>query len=163
MTPMPSWLPGLLSPNGTHAEQIEQLYAVYQNDFVSSKPHYDGCPVFRNRRIRPGTQHEESFWHFITPGKHKDNNIDPIRAERLPWAGSILRNWDKAEITRWDYVEGDGDINTYLWIRDADYVMVLERRPDRQYVNVYQLVTAYPIDGEGRKKSLERKFVKRLA
>jgi hypothetical protein len=116
--------------------------------------------VWWNRQVREGF--EEAFWHLIT---RDDASIgarlfDPRRAERLAWCGPIIRHCDDASILRWRYRESRGQIRLYLWLQDYDYVVILEERDTRRGRG-YFLITAHHLDGEGRRRNLQRKYEKR--
>lgn len=160
----PLWLPAMVSVEGEWWDIVSRLYAVFYNDFHHGRPTYEGRPVWWNQTLNPGEQYEEGFWHLITRTDNfiGDRLLDTRRAERLPWCAPTIVNAAEAEIKRWDYLEGSGRKRTYLWLRDFDYVVVLEKRIQRGK-SIAFLITAYHVDGERAKDNLERKFRKRVS
>jgi hypothetical protein len=111
-----------------------------------------------------GFTYEGGFWHLVSryhyewspSGRAKRRDFDPPRAERLPWFAPVVRNADTEAVLAWDYLEANGKINTYLWLSNWDYVVVLQRRSQTRG-EVYFLVTAYHVDGPGTAAKLHRK------
>lgn len=81
------------------------------------------------------------------------------RAERLPWARPMLDNVGQAEILNWDYEEGDGDIHTYVWLKDFDYLIVMKRYKDGRR----RLITAFWLEYESKRRGLLKKYARRRA
>ena len=157
---MPEWLPEFCATNGEWEEVVSALYEVFQRDFATNPPRVDGCPVWYQRRI--SDRYEEAFWHLITRDDDAtgDRQFDPRRAERLSWCGPILRHCNDPAIIRWRFRESKGQIRLYLWLELWDYVVVLEER-DMRSGRIYFLITAYHLDGKGRRRTLRRKYEKR--
>ena len=70
----------------------------------------------------------------------------------------MLDNCSHPEIKAWDYEEGDGDVHTYVWLENSDYVIVMKRYRDGRR----RLITAYYVDYESKRKALLKKYTKRL-
>ena len=163
MTVAPSWLPATVNCNGVWSQVIVVLYAVFDRDFRQGMPRFQGQPVWWDRKVAPGEKYEDGFWHLITREDPRAGRVpDFRRAERLPWCGPLLLNEAKPEVLVWNYKEGDGQIRTYVWLRDFDYVAILQRRTTRKG-HVMFLITAYYVDGNATRKNLERKHTEREA
>jgi hypothetical protein len=163
MTAPPAWLPKAVSVDGEYHEVVALLYKIFETDFKVARPRLGPLLVWWDKRILPGEQYEEGFWHLIT---REDNRTgerlhDPRRAERLPWCGPTIRHHDDPTVTVWDYREAGGNTRTYVWLEQFDYVIILEKTLTRRYGEVAFLVTAYHVDGEDHRKSLRRKFESR--
>lgn len=155
MTDGPEFLPSRAETNGDWTVVCDSLYAVYQADFCRSPVEHFGTRVFRDRRILPdGQGKEESFWHLITCDDKTvgERLFDPGRASRLPWARPLIVAEAREEVVVFDYEEGNRRLRRYVWLKDDDYVVVLEHKGDRLF-----LVTAYFIDYEGKRRQLERR------
>ena len=159
---MPAWLPPLMPVGGNWNDLVASLHDVFERDFTQGKPRVAAEPVWWDRRILPGEQFEEGFWHLITKEDPEYGRLpDFRRAERLAWCAAILANWNDPAVTSWEYMEGNNQRRRYLWVRDHDYVVVLQpRRVGGK--NILILITAYHIDGESGRRSLRRKFDKRV-
>jgi hypothetical protein len=161
VTPPPAWLPGMQDCSGVWADVVVILFAVFDNDFRSASPRFQGLPIWWDRRIEIGEKYEEGFWHLITRDDPLAGRVpDFRRAERLPWCQPTLRHDTEPEVSIWSYKEGGGQIRTYVWLRDFDYVVILQRRSTRRG-DVMVLVTAYYVDGPSSRRSLDRKRVNR--
>ncbi len=71
--------------------------------------------------------------------------------------GPVIANSTEPEVEVWDYEEGRGRVRTYVWLRDHDYLVVLEKRQKRIGLVAF-LVTAFHIDGPGKRADLEKKL-----
>jgi hypothetical protein len=157
---IPGWLPRFCETDGVWEEVVAALYAVFRRDIIDNPPWIDDAPVWIDRTISHGF--EESFWHLISRIDYAsgDRQFDPRRAERLPWCGALLRNSDNPAVRRWRCRDERGRIRMYLWYEDGNYVVILEEKTMRRGV-VYFLTTAYHVDGDSQRRSLNRKYEKR--
>ena len=156
---MPDWLPPVIVLDGLWDEWIERLYQVFDNDFKNPFCFHVGTKLQIDNRIIPGERFEEGFWHIVTTDNRYNGgrDIDPRRAERLPWCAPTITHPDAPEVLFWDYREGSQKIRTYLWLSQHDYVVILERRR-----KVFYLVTAFYLDGRNRREAMEKKRQKGL-
>ena len=123
----------------------------------------------------PGMESEREliFWHLTTRDdfdvrydhrgrqqKVKNGNRLPDlpRCRRLRWIRAILEHCPCEEILQWEYMEGTGKLQTYVWLEDHDFVVILKNIPD----GTYRLKTSYHLDGPQRRKSLRDKYENRL-
>jgi len=160
---LPAWLPPVHSCDGSWPEVVAALYSIFDRDFRSGRPRVRGAPIWWNRTVKGGDQFEEGFWHLISRTDPKTGERLPEfrRAERLPWCRPVIDHEHEPEILVWDYVEGNGRTRTYVWLSDHDYVTIMERRP-AQRRDVMFLVTAYYVDGKGRRRQLQSKYEARV-
>ena len=164
MSEMPPWLPPLISTNGNWHEVLTRLYAIFDTDFKKGRPEFQGRIVFWDNRILPGEKYEEGFWHLITrrDAQTGDRLLDPPRAEKVPWCAPTIRHTDDIVVRVWDYPEGTGKVRTYVWLENSGYLVILEKRKGRTAKGLAFLVTAYHVDGEDTRRSLKRKYERRL-
>ncbi len=163
MITKPEWLPDLISVDGEWQEVCSKLYGVFQNDFHKIERRYQNRLLWWDRRIIDG-EYEEGFWHLITKD-NKDSNerlFDPRRAERLPWCGPTISNHDNCAVKAWDHMEHSKRIRTYVWLEAHDYVIILEKRSVGKRDIVF-LITAYYVEGDSTRRSLNRKYQERLS
>lgn len=155
----PDWLPPLWPMSPWSEAVMEQLYAIFRRDFIDDPALYDGCEVWFFPERERGK--ELIFWHLVEredPPGSGHRFPDFRRCERLPWARAMLDHHRAPQIKAWDYEEGDGDIRTYVWLEALDYVIVMKRfRGGRR-----RLITAYFIDYDSKRRTLRRKWEKRL-
>ena len=166
MTP-PPWLPATVSCNGTWDDVLRALYSIFDRDFRRGAPRFRGFPVWWDRTVKPGEQYEEGFWHLITRDDpfQAERLPDFRRAERLPWCRPTLDNEQDPAVTVWDYDTDRKGIRTYVWLRDLDYLAILERRVVDKRVRprtIMFLVTAYHVDGDWKRKQLQASYEARL-
>ena len=150
----PHWLPPLFQMSPWSVAVMEALYAIFQRDFVNNPANYRGSQVwFFPERDR---DKENIFWHLVEREDKAtgDRLADFRRAERLPWARAMLDHLGQPEILDWDFEEGNGDIHTYVWLKDFDYLIVMKKYKDGRR----RLLTAHFIDQEHKRKKLLKKY-----
>ncbi len=103
---------------------------------------------------------EKIFWHLTTRKEKKTGERLPDlrRSERLPWVRPMLDQPERPEVLAWDYEEGDGDINTYVWLGKYDFLILLKKYPD----TTRRLITSYWLEYENTKTKLRKKYEKRI-
>ncbi len=159
---MPAWLPAMLDTSyGTDKEWdrlIARLYEIFERDFIRIQCHFEELRVvFDNRKI--GSPYEEGFWHLVSRDDKRINDrlFDPQRARRLPWCKPTIENSRLKDVCVWNFLEKNKRTNTYIWLVDLDYLVILQRRK-----NVVFLVTAFWVDGDASRKALRKKYGKRI-
>ncbi len=41
----PSWLPKIIDVNGDWAMKVNELYAIFRNDFIANRPTFNNLPI----------------------------------------------------------------------------------------------------------------------
>lgn len=169
--PNPPWLPDMASVSGTVDAVVPLLYEVFHRDVVLGNLRLRTKPVWWDRSPTEvfGLVYEGGFWHLVsrdyyqwTPsGRVRHRDFDPARAERLPWFAPMIRHAEEGPVLTWDYLEAHGRVNTYVWLEDSDYVVVLQRRAQRKG-DIYFLATAYHVDGDSTRAKLKKKYEERV-
>jgi hypothetical protein len=156
-------------------DTYKALYAIFRRDFVDSRPYYRGSEVWHFPEKDDGK--EVLFWH-LTTREHKPEPVprrmrryaasisrpsgrypDLRRCERLPWVRPMIENSLQPEVLAWDYREGDGDIHTYVWLKDRDFVVIMKKyRNGRR-----RLITSFYVDEDYKRRDFERKYAERIA
>ena len=153
------WLPPIID-NSEYADWdkfLEEVYRIFKRDFLEGDTlSYRSAPVIINSELERGK--EKTFWHLThrtEKGKRwgRRKIRDVRRAERLPWIRPIITNHADKDILDFDYFEGQGILRTYLWLRNWDFVVILE-----SLNGCYLLITAYSVDYAGQKEGLEKKY-----
>jgi len=160
----PDWLPDILCVDGDYSQVLDALYKVFQRDIAAAQLMLDGHAISWDRRRIANSAYEEGFWHLITCTDKitGDRLHDPRRAERLPWCGPTIRHNADPAVTAWEYEESNGKIRTYLWLKNFNYVLVLEKRLQKKGSPEAVLITAFHVGGEGTRKSLQKKYNTRV-
>lgn len=158
MNHLPAWLPPMAEVNPWTAETFDILYSIFKRDFKDSQPVYQGRPVWFFPEMEDGR--EVIFWHMTS---EKDKNTgerlpDLRRSERLPWARPMIDNPGQPEVLAFDYLESDGDNNTYVWVKDHDFVVLMKRYRDGRR----RLLTSFYVKYENYRGKLQRKYVRRV-
>ena len=156
MNPLPAWLPPMAEVNPWTAETFDMLYSIFKRDFKVSQPVYQGRPVWFFPEMEDGK--EVIFWH-MTSEKDKDTGErlpDLRRSERLPWARPMIDSTGQPEVLAFDYLESDGDTNTYVWLKDHDFVVLMKRYRDGRR----RLLTSFYIKYENYRDKLQRKYAR---
>jgi hypothetical protein len=166
MSPRPIWLPDMVNTDGDFHEVLRLLYDIFEEDIISGACSFEGRPVWWDRRKTDwaNNTYDRGFLHLISREDYSldDRLFDPRRSERLPWCSPTICNASNPEVLVWDYEERKKRIKTYIWLRNWDYVVIVEKKPIRNYGTVAFLVTAYHIDGNSSRKNLTRKYENRI-
>ena len=158
VTLYPAWLPELLQVDPWTGHTFEILYEIFTRDFKISRPHFQGYEVWFFPEMDEGK--EKIFWHLT----HQDDEEagvrlpDPRRSERLPWVRCLIENPERQEVIWWDYREASGDIHTYIWLKEYDFVVVMKKYRDGKR----RLISAFHISYSHTRRSLEKKYNRRI-
>jgi hypothetical protein len=164
---VPDWLPGLEDTDGDWDEVVQRLYGIFETDFKKGRPTFDGIPIWWEWRCEPGDPYEDGFWHLIArDGGQSQRLFDPPRAQRIRWCLAVIQNSGDPAVSRWDFKEGSGRVRTYLWLREHDYVVIMERKTKcRKHTgerfDIYDLITAFHVDGDDERLKLLSKHDRR--
>jgi hypothetical protein len=158
----PEWLPPIVSVSGRWSKVVKTLYAIFDQDFRKDGCIFDGRPVWWDRR-KVDSPYDEGFWHLITKFDRVEDDrlLDPRRAERLPWCKPTVEHNGDPAVLVWDYEEGNSTRRTYVWLKDRDYVVLLDKKCVGKR-NVAFLITAYYVGGSSTRANLTRKYEARL-
>lgn len=152
----PRWLPVMLNLNPWTTTTFDMLYEIFKADFIVSKPYFEGQIVWHFPEKEDGK--EAVFWHMTSREDEQGARFPDLRrSERLPWARATIDNASEPEILCWDYLEGNGDIHTYIWLNDFDYIVIMKKYRDGSH----RLITAYYIEYPHTKRKLIKKYTKR--
>ncbi|MDR9769511.1 hypothetical protein [Acetomicrobium sp.] len=153
----PCWLPKMHPVGSLDRKTYYELYQIFRNDFILSKPLFCGKKVFIFPEMEDGK--EKIFWHLTTRDdkKAKQRLPDLRRSERLPWIKPIIDNFLAPEILVWDYEEASKDIHTYFFFEKGDFVVILKKCNKRLY-----LLTAYWIEYNHQKTKLIKKYENKI-
>jgi hypothetical protein len=157
--PFPIWMPELIEVSPWTADTFTQLYAVFQQELAPpNQLRLDGRKVTFFPDMDDGK--EKMFWHLTHREDYATKVLMPElqRCARLSWVASMLSNAHQPEVIRWDYSESNGNLCTYLWLKDHDYVVILKKFPSGDY----RLITAHCVDVSIKRSTLESKYKKRI-
>jgi len=124
------WLPPLVlfgDHGGEWNRYLEAVYAWFKQDFIDSKP------VFQGRRLglkrHPLTDGKEAtFWHMTSEGQDEENRLPDLRrCERIRWPKQVIENAGDPKIKWWVSVKRHED-RIHIWLEEEDYVVVLADR-----------------------------------
>lgn len=151
----PTWLPDLVrfvDHDGDWDRYLEATYEIYLQDFVHSKPTFEGRTLALKRHPVSGGK-EATFWHLVSSGPIEDDRLPDFRRfERIGWPRAIIDHAADPSVLVWEN-ERRGDRRACLWLPAADYLVVLAKR------STYTLLwTAYPADREHTKRKLRAEY-----
>ena len=91
------WLPELMlfaEFDNNWTEYENALYKVFKNDFIDSKPYFEGQGVFI-RKYPMEFDKEDAFFHVTCQDFEKNKNREPDfrRCERIKWIRSFIENY----------------------------------------------------------------------
>ena len=142
------WLPELIYPDvpgQIDDAYLDRLYAVFERDFVLSKPEW---PDLRfSVTMRPNHMGWPStFWHIISEGPDEESrrlNID--RCARIAWPLKLIKEFilvypeNTSSRIRWWETSRGKDRRLLISTADHAYVVVVALRRTHAH-----LITAYP-------------------
>lgn len=155
MTEQLDWLPHLVlfeEYGGDWDRYLEALYAFFKQDFIVSKPAYNGVTLALKRH--PVIQNKEAtFWHIISEGDSEADRIpDMRRCERIRWPRPVIEHSGVAAIKIWSS-ERRGEKRICLWLEDAEYLVILAER--KGYILLW---TAFMVEQEHTKRKLRKEY-----
>lgn len=162
MNSKPEWLPDLISVDGNWEVVLKKLYKIFKVDFILGRPKLEDKPVFWDKSIKEGDKYENGFWHLIEK-KYPDSDerkFNPRRAERLPWCAPVINHCNDVIVKYWEYSESSNKINIYLWLEDFDYVIIFQKKKFKIGIVAF-LITAFYVDGDSKKRNLNKKYLDR--
>jgi hypothetical protein len=155
----PHWLPEPLEVMPWGSETYDLIYECFERDLKPNPPRYNGKFIFYSKNLIDGK--EEGFWHItdrdVSRGKRGNRLPEPARCAKICWIAPMLRNSGHPDLLEWDYVEGDGGVNRYIWLFDYDYIIILQDLGRK-----YRLRTAYTVDNENERNKLQKKYERRI-
>ena len=159
--PTPAWLPTISDLSGEWSAVFSGLYEVFCRDFKQARPVYQGLEIWWDSRVITESTHEEGFWHLVTAEDRSDGQRKPDfrRAEKLGWVRAIIQNCDQPEVSCWEDRFANPRPRIYLWLEEANFVVVLERmkiRPRGEIKEAMMLITAFCSDGSSTQRKLRR-------
>lgn len=149
------WLPSLVlfsAYSGDWDRYLETIYAWFKQDFIDSKP------IFQGRRLglkrHPLTHGKEAtFWHMIQEGEvEEDRTPDFRRCERIRWPKPIIERDAYPVIKVWRNQRGREE-RVCLWLVQENYLVILADRGE--YILPW---TAYLVEQPHRKRKLQREY-----
>jgi hypothetical protein len=156
---IPPWLPGLLlleSCNGDWTQYVENVYAQFKQDFVDSKPTFQGHRL-RLKRYPIDQGKESTFWHMISEGKIEADRIPDLRrCERIGWPKLLIERVPSAELRMWAQ-NRNNESRIAIAVDDFSYIVVLAERHDDN--GVYYLPwTAFYVEHTHSRKKFEKEW-----
>lgn len=155
MTERPDWLPPLVLLNdhgGDWNAYLETIYGWFRQDFVDSKP------VFQGRRLglkrHPLSQGKEAtFWHMTSEGTtEEDRTPDFRRCERIRWPRPVIEHDTDPRVKVWRNQRGREE-RVCLWFEQESYLVILADRGD--YILPW---TAYLVERPHQQNKLLKEY-----
>ena len=128
---------------------IENLYSIYECDFIQRPPSFRCVPV--QRKKYPLTDGKDTtFWHIISQGTEPERQLVPERCRCLPWIKPIILNETADEVKVWP-VKRNQETRYNLFLQDKYFLVVLAERK-----GYYIIWTAYPVYAHTKRKLLKQ-------
>ena len=133
-------------------QYLETIYQFFCQDFVSSKPNFEGKRFALKRHpIIKGK--EATFWHMISEGNVEDERLPDLRrCERIRWPRPMIEALESSHIKWWRNKRKEEE-RIVIALEDFSYVVVLADRGE--YVLLW---TAYCVEQEHRRQKLQREY-----
>ena len=156
---IPEWLPELVlfkDHNGQWEEYVEAIFQFYRESFVKSRPNFRDQLVY----VRHHPAHDgkgATFWHIVSEGKEEEERIPDLRrCERIRWPRPMIERNNLDDVKIWETqrpFRKRVQTRVNLALNDFSYMIVLGMHP-----RGFDLVTAYYVEREHRRKKLKRDF-----
>jgi hypothetical protein len=155
MSDSPDWLPPLVlfsAYDGDWNRYLEAIYAWFKQDFIDSKPLFQGRRLGLKRH--PMTYGKEAtFWHMIQEGEvEEERTPDFRRCERIRWPKPIIEQDSDPAIKIWRNYRGR-EVRVCLWLVPENYLVILADRGD--YILPW---TAYLVEQPHRRQKLQKEY-----
>lgn len=137
-------------------DQLAQLEAIFQKDFVDEAFAINGCTVKIVNKASFNQEfkgYPETFVHLITrESKMKGQRMfDKERANRVHWIKPILVNFQNPRIKYYEYLDEKGIMKKHFWFQESDFMVVL-----KPIGNDLLIVTGFKVDALEKKRYLKR-------
>ncbi|MBB63461.1 MAG: hypothetical protein CMO81_00165 [Waddliaceae bacterium] len=159
MDDTPDWLPPLIlftDYRGQWNDYIDAVYDAYCKDFMRCRPQFRGETV--HSRYHPAHGNKgATFWHLVSEGKVEEERIPDLRrCERIRWPRPIIENSELTDVKVWEgYRPWRGQLQTRVnfSLFNFSYLVVIAKNS-----RGYDLLTAYWIEQEHRRRKLKREY-----
>lgn len=131
---------------------LEEVYQVFYQDFVRSKPTFQGVRLgLKKYPIIAGKEY--TFYHMTHSGNiENDREPDMRRMERIPYPRPIIDNSTDKDLKVWKNQRGS-DSRILIFHEEESYLVVLTQRKD--YILPW---TAYMVEQNHRKEKLKKEY-----
>lgn len=165
----PHWVPPLMSQivNETFAHYEDRLYAVFENDFIVSHPHYRGLPVHVRRREEESDGKWAGFVHITTEEDHETGQrmTDMDRCERIRYPRPSIDYCEECPSCSYTQCEKPliweedwrNRTRVHILVRPERYLVILEPHPEKERPYC-MLVTAYYLNYESSYNGQLRRY-----
>ena len=148
-----------LSANLPHEHEINQIYALFERDFIQDGVLFDNVllQVFTRPSNFPLLRDKsETFVHIVTrENKWGYREFDVERANRVHWIKPILLHVRDARVFVFEKShDKTGKPQLYFWYRDKSFVVILRHTHGTHY-----LLTAFCVDTQ-KERQFSRWFRK---
>lgn len=149
------WLPPLVlfeDCNGNWDSYLKAIYAWFKQDFIDSKPVYQGR-LLRLKRHPITEGKEATFWHMVQEGAIEDDRTpDFRRCERIRWPRPIIEHDADPAIKSWRNTRGKEE-RICLLFTEENYLVILADRGE--YILPW---TAYLVEQPHRLRKIQREY-----
>lgn len=151
----PEWLPPLVLFNdhgGNWEKYLNVIYSYFQQDFVVSKPVFQGKRLGLKRH--PLSQGKEAtFWHMISEGRvEEDRTPDFRRCERIRWPKPVIEHDADPAVKIWRN-QRNNETRICLWLVEENYLVILADRGE--YILPW---TAYLVEQQHQQRKLQKEY-----
>lgn len=162
MTDQPPWLPIMFSLDPNTQRFVRVLYRRFECDFIMNETEFENRPIIYDDTISKG--YELGFWHLITGKLHCYNfeDIDYDRARRLNWCSPVISHSGSNECVVFNYENAKGYIRTYIWLKELDYVVIVQIENIVDLGECARLITAYYFNKDWGRDKIQKKYNNRI-
>lgn len=148
-----------LSVDSPTEEQLDHLYSIFLNDFVTNPIFIHGVKLkFNNNKSKhPICRGKfQAFEHLITRESKYSNkrNFDPLRANKIHWIKPIIQNHLDPRVKYFEEYNHNNQKQLFFWFQEKNFIVIVrEIKPD------FLLITAYSVDSY-EKNNFNQKYIR---
>lgn len=137
---------------GDFTEYIEEIYRIFREDFIDSKPVFEGIRLGLKKYPLVGGK-AYTFYHFTHEGSDEENREPNLRRmERIAWPAPMINDSIDPYLKVWRNKKGRHE-RILIFHEEESYLVVLEDR--KEYILPW---TAYLVDYNNRKRRLLKEY-----
>lgn len=162
----PVWLSDTLTVEPWNESTYGYLYKHFCTFIRDADLRYEKKGIVISKDIED--EREKIFWHITsktnyifnksTKKKEPQRLTDIERCKRMSWVNPIVTNNLHEAVLAWDYLEGNKDIKTYLWLKDHDFVVIFKKLKNGRRI----LITSFHVSHGHNILEFERKYDDRI-
>jgi len=159
MDPTLDWLEPLARLedfNGNVETYIAHLFSIFERDFITSTPSFQGKRVLHDKKDDNGRP--QAFTHITTEENRqtKERELCLRRCERIAWIKAVIENADNPKVLVWEKEQQTNKgraVRIFLFLEDEDFLVILQ-----EIKWGHCLITAIYVDNPNQKRKHKKAY-----